>query len=893
MEDFPSTFLEKFEVVEGLSSRRGTVFKALEKALNRVVAVKFFSPGLFDGEEALSRFIKEGRLLAKMKHTNLVDVYDVEPDPERPFIVMEYVDGFSLKDEIGRMGKIPLRHACSYMMQVAEGLAFIHKEGLVHRNLKPKNIIIDRFGVVKILDFGFALSQGGSAVDGGKGRVLGTPAYMSPEQAMGGTLNNSSDVYSAGVIFFEMLCGTVPFWGDTPKEIMRAHVEEEAPSIREFNPLVPRDVRAIVRRMLSKDLEERYDKIDKVTRDIKRFLARDDWEEEVEEARRQLEKEGKGSGEGGVDEARQARAKVKKRAAKRKEARQRRRKARKRRRFVETVRTLTVGAALLASLIVAAFGVMRMGNWGYISLGALGFGEQPKELAVRQVGPFVEVRWKSDTAGPSRIRMLAPHKGRIYENKAQLSVTTHALRIEEDFLDGARLRLQVLMPSGSPSVEFSHEYHREEIITKLEPEPGITEVSVTVETKRPTRAALEVFVKGKENGRKWSCESDSEAKVHHLSLTGIPALSEMEGQVSVRWSEQFVAGGRHDTVYEKKTISFKTGEPTYRKIFSAPQGDVIHPSPAIADGNVYIGCDDGKVYCLAEKTGRVIWQRDIGAQVRGKPIVTGDRVYVASRKGTILSLQSKDGAPKWTHDCKSLVEGGPILFKDSLYVATEAGSIHRILLDSGKEKWKTTGASQIISAPAIDGERVFIGDIGGLFLAYSLADGKKLWQFRTGNKLVARPAISGNYVLVPGMDDHLYALSRKSGIVSWRKSLGSIPGGMTVIEGVATGPNSKPRSLLYAALTKKEESLLLCANSRSGATMWTTPLPTTVQGEPAVAEGRVYIGGTDGKIYCFNADDGTRLWSMNTGSEIRGGPAASGTAVFVANYHGSLYRIED
>lgn len=234
------------------SGGMGVVHKAHHQGLHRDVAVKFLHAHLADDAEAVERFLREARLIARMDHPNIVRVTDTGRwDDGRPYLVMELLGGESLAERLAR-GPLPEPEAVEVACQVLEALSVAHREGIVHRDIKPGNVRLCPGGVAKLLDFGIARASAGTALSG-TGSMIGTPAYMSPEQAEGKTAGPSSDLYSVGILLYEMLTGDVPFKADTPLVVLRMHTDRPVPKL-------PDGVSKRTRRAVERALEKKPDR---------------------------------------------------------------------------------------------------------------------------------------------------------------------------------------------------------------------------------------------------------------------------------------------------------------------------------------------------------------------------------------------------------------------------------------------------------------------------------------------------------------------------------------------------------------------------------------------------------------------------------------------------------
>jgi serine/threonine-protein kinase len=250
-----------------------SVFRARDRQLERRVAIKILHQHYAADPEYLERFRREARAVAKLSHPNIVTVIDRGDDDGRQYIVFEYVEGENLKELVIRSGRLPVQRALELALAVADGLAFAHNHGLVHRDVKPQNVLLNTEGEVKVTDFGIARSL---HVDQGvtqTGTVLGTGEYLAPEQASGKPVSPATDVYSLGVVLWELLAGDVPFVGENFVAIALRHVNEPPPSLRERRPDVSPRLEAAVERALAKDPALRFPSMTAFAKELRACLA--------------------------------------------------------------------------------------------------------------------------------------------------------------------------------------------------------------------------------------------------------------------------------------------------------------------------------------------------------------------------------------------------------------------------------------------------------------------------------------------------------------------------------------------------------------------------------------------------------------------------------------------
>ncbi len=243
------------------------VYRAHDKLLDRSVAVKVLRSQFANDEEFVTRFRREAQAAARLSHHNIVNMYDVGKDEEVHYIVMEYISGETLKERILRE-PLPIEMAVRIAADIAEALEHAHQNNLVHCDIKPHNILMTRAGRIKVTDFGIARAVS-SATMHHTATIIGSVHYFSPEQAKGAAVGAKSDIYSLGVVLYEMLTGTVPFNGETPISIALKHLQEEPRPIRELKPEVPPLLEAIVLKAMAKDVANRYNDIGEMITDLK------------------------------------------------------------------------------------------------------------------------------------------------------------------------------------------------------------------------------------------------------------------------------------------------------------------------------------------------------------------------------------------------------------------------------------------------------------------------------------------------------------------------------------------------------------------------------------------------------------------------------------------------
>jgi serine/threonine-protein kinase len=264
---------DRFRLEEKIGSGgMSTVYRAFDETLERWVAIKLMHREISSDTDQLERFRREARAVASLNHPHVVTVIDFGEDDDHPYIVFEYVEGETLKDRVRRVGRLPVPEAVAYAIEIGRALECAHANKLVHRDVKPQNVLIDAEGRAKVTDFGIARSLEAEGLTA-TGRVLGTTDYVAPEQALGEATTAQSDVYSLGICLFEMLTGDVPFKADSQVGVAMKHVKDPLPDIRMRRPEISAALASVVEHACAKETANRYASAHDVVHDLEQALV--------------------------------------------------------------------------------------------------------------------------------------------------------------------------------------------------------------------------------------------------------------------------------------------------------------------------------------------------------------------------------------------------------------------------------------------------------------------------------------------------------------------------------------------------------------------------------------------------------------------------------------------
>jgi serine/threonine-protein kinase len=269
------TRLGHYDIVEELGrGGMGVVYKGYESSLGRYVAIKVLSAQMAHDKVFVERFLREARAMATLNDSHIIQIYFIGQDESQTFFVMEYIDGESLSTCLKRLGKLTMSDALKILLYASQGLEAAHAQGVIHRDIKPGNIMITSRGQVKVADFGIALANHDvTSKLTNTGAFVGTPGYLSPEVCMGKPVDQRSDIFALGIVLFEMLAGQMPFHDESPLKLMLDVVQAPTPDVRALNPEVDDEAARILEKMLAKDPLERYQDCESLNADLKKHPA--------------------------------------------------------------------------------------------------------------------------------------------------------------------------------------------------------------------------------------------------------------------------------------------------------------------------------------------------------------------------------------------------------------------------------------------------------------------------------------------------------------------------------------------------------------------------------------------------------------------------------------------
>lgn len=773
-----------YELLEEIArGGMGVVYRARQTSLNRIVAVKMILAGHLASDEDLKRFRTEAEAAGNLKHPGIVAVHEVGIHQGQHYFSMDYVEGNSLAEMI-RENPLPAKQAAGYVKAIAEAVQYAHQQGTLHRDLKPSNVLIDSDDNVHITDFGLAMRVEGDSELTRTGQILGTPSYMSPEQAEAkrGLVGPASDVYSLGVILYELIAGRPPFRAETAIETIRQVVEKEPASPRLLNPSVPRDLETICLKCLQKERLKRYQSSQDLADDLSRFLNR-----EPIQAR---------------PISRPARAW----------------RWCRRNPIVATLTTAVALALVIGTVVSTHFAIQSSRNANKLTTAL----EGQKAATVRVEGLTGRLIWKFDMNRKSskwivggrgtRNNLLATpvlYDGRIYVASGQ-----HP----ENGEGSGRLCCIEPTKTGDISSELAVDAEGEPLPHRREQavNPEVGEKAIA----NPNSGLIWEFTERDQNGDGWIDFEEG----FHRSMSSVAIDDGLLMAVDI-------AGLVH-------CFDAKTGKRHW--VFDT--WAAVYAGPLIVDGMVYVCDEDGEVAIFRLSGDPNVAMKKTGSQfepaaeinvensVYTTPIFANGTLYIADRTHLYAVQAAVPGEeavtghwPQWR---------GP----DRTNVSKETGLLAEWPEGGPPLQWKVEGIGEGIASVSIADGRIYtVGYVEGGEYAIALdqRSGEKVWATRIGAAVQEHPlmrwlsqrspTVDSGRVYVIRADGDLVCLQATDGVELWRKSYPNDFAAGRPIWGFCDYPLVDDDKLICAP--GSPETGVAALNKYTGEVIWRTKIP--------------------------------------------------------------------
>jgi outer membrane protein assembly factor BamB len=665
--------------------------------------------------------------------------------------------------------------------------------------------------------------------------------------------------------------------------------------------------------MLNKDLERRYNTAEKVVRDLNEFLAKDSWQEEVEEARKAFMKQeadrsfkGIKGAIGSSERIKAVRERVDEHIALKKERKAAKVRRSKQRTKVTWLRTGFV-CLVLISLMAVVFSdhtsITRIkGMFSKIGIGGV------DNLSVSQNGRQIIVEWDTAELTSCQIRLLAPVAQNFYTESNSKFVLHHSCIVEGAFADGATLEFIIIDNDGTESPIYTHIFQYKPLIDKFAIDCGVVTAFVDIATRDVSNCTLNIKSASRGGALLTPVASESTtsqtssphslffvsqcpAKKHSFSISALPSGKDYIAELKITCPPSRPGAA---LVVEKSMRKFSTKEPEFTDLFVVPSGKQITATPLVTDNELIFSSDDCFLYSISPGNGNLLWKVSTGTPVAGSPVMENNVIILNLVNGTIMGVNRTDGSVLWSLTTPFPWSQTPALSGNGLMCLISAkGRISIWSISEQKEKSFVETGREINCPPLFADGFIYVVDSLGYLSCRNGSTGLELWNYRTGNKLLATPSVWDKYLFLPAMDSNFYVIYRNRGVVSWRKHLGNSSAAVAQVKEAGSSPGQSEVNILYLIAQSKDITRLVKINAFGGTTLWDVSVEKNLKGTPVISEGRVYAAGTDGVLHCYSAVDGLKLWSLDTGTEISGAPFVTEGYIFVANYKGSIIRIRD
>lgn len=785
----------------------GTVYLAEHIHEHSQVAIKVLQVSLSKKED-FREFLNETRTMIRLRHPHIIPLLDVGLSRDDfPFLVMEYAAQGTLQDRHPRGTRLPLATIAEYVEQIASALQYAHDHRIIHRDVKPENMLLRADGTLLLSDFGIAKIMEQSTLMSMQNQS-GTPAYMAPEQHKGYPCF-ASDQYALAVVAYEWISGTRPFHGSR-EWLAVQHVTAPLPSLLNIIPTFPPNIEQVLFKALSKEPEQRF-------ATIQEFAAA----------------------------------------------------------FRATVQEAPVSDADMQKLPL----------------------EKPpsKERLTQQPDTTGSIQTESEISTPPAPQMpttdqpIEPEILPIRQDPDHMTNPISSDRPDTPY--------PITHPSTLP------------IITTEKPFDAIKATRRLFSSRRHSFLLSSLLLIG------------LIIFVLFISMLGtnVPNPQNSSNTLSIHHSNTpSIHRPNNEQVLDTNTVAHLV------KKWAFQTKGYVESSPAVVDGIIYIGSDDGNVYAIDAHSGKKKWAFPTGGSVVSSPVVVNGIVYVGSDDGNVYAIDAGSGQQKWIFPTGNPVSSSPAVADGLVYIGTNDGNLYIIDALSGQQKRSCyTGAPSsnsqepsgppggppgpppiASSFPLIVSSVVYISAPDGNLYAIDALSCQQKWVFRTTGSLLSSPAIANGLVYIGSLDrrgsfnKHIYAIDAQSGDQKWVfQTLGTGPSGRQERPpGPPPAVTSSPVVVDGIVYIGADNSNVYAIDAQSGTQKWISRTSGPVVSSPAVASGVIYVGTLEGfssnngmDMYAIDAQSGQQMWNAQIGGSVHSSPAVANTVVYVGSADGNVY----
>ncbi len=665
---------ERYEVIRKIAEGgMGAVYFAKNSRLDVDAALKILHVNLARNKKFLVRFKNEAKTVVRLRHTNIVQVFDIGPIQDTYYIAMEYIEGEDLVGVIGRSGRLSIQEALPIAAQVAQGLAYAHDGGILHRDIKPANIIIDRRGRAVITDFGISrTARAGGRGDTTLGSIVGTPEYMSLEQLKGNKIDERSDIYSLGVVLYEMLTGVSPFRADESVQAVARVLSEEVPPIETLVPDLPPWVCEIVNKATAKDREDRFSSAREFLAAVKEHMKDTAFlvPEVVSTKPRVL---GKTTA------------------------------------WMNTVTSVVerlprekrLLAGIISSLIVIGLIVTAVLLLKSISFPTRSGG--PPGIMPFGKSRIAEKVWAFKTFGPidasalvsGGVVYVGSDDSTLYAVDAKKGEQLWTFRAKDDIRTTPAVSGKTLFFGSDDDSMYALSTKDGSLLWSFATENDVRSSPIVTDK-------LVIF--GSNDNNLYAVDRTTGEEAWHFETRGDVISAPAVDGTAVYF------GSRDNTVY-----AVSTADGT--ELWHHRVGGDVRSGIAVTRKAVLFGSGDDNLYALDKETGDELWRFETGGDVVSCPAVDRDAAYFGSEDGRLYAVNLETGALTWLFETADDIRSSPTLTERSVLIGSDDGNVYTVGISDGVERWRFPTEGKVRSGPVVSGGVAFFGSRDGFLYA--------------------------------------------------------------------------------------------------------------------------------------------------------------------------------
>ncbi len=809
----------------------GVVYHCRDEFLQRDVAIKMLLPELMADPKNVEVFTEEARLAARMDHPNIVTVYDIGVENRQSkahhFVAMEYLPGGNLAVRT-QGAALAVEHALNWMKQLSNGLYFAHRKGVVHQDVKADNIFITTEGDLKIGDFGLARLMANKVYINPSTKGMGTPAYMSPELCRGEQQDQRSDMYSLGILFFEMVTGQLPYRANGMIEMAMKHTTAPIPSVRRLNPEVPDVLDRLIRRMMEKSPFDRYQSLNEVLKIL------DDLIFDMRVARMGLTTKRTSQR---VDTANEVSSQERAKAAAEAVAKPPTPTPPKR----ESAGTprhdtgvLIPGAVQPQGGPSASTAATPVSNNVVASPNSGAAGTSPAKAQSPAPTP-------AKTPDRLETNPLEVPQGQVLDGNSVSSSSAAKAQSSKSAVDRAASNASQMRAVNAPDTRYGAKPKR--------PFDDRADISHT----RIEAAGIKMFEPvGPVREPSQKIAKIEEPRISAYSIPVIEGLNPLLSEVwtfktggPIGWNSTPVAPHDDEGVYVASADGtlYKLHRDSGELIWRYDSNSMMIAGPVVRAKDVLIGTTDGALIKLDSATGAQQWKTQLNHPIVSVPVIANQALIVPTLSGKVSCLDINDAGKLWDVDLKSPIVCNPAVYGDNTaFVSTRDGNIHSLQVRNGKELWRANLDGPIVSAPAVSADSIYVGTQAGTFFSLDIQTGESTWEHQCSRGIISGATIVFTSVIFCSQDKWLYGCEKYDGRLRWKAA----------VKGTVQSTLSVAAQTVIAV---SREGWMQGFDAGSGHMKWQKNFGRRLESQPLIMKDGMLVASVEGELtfYAFGA----------------------------------------